>query len=156
MFVQTLKIIASYRSLSQSELSRLAGVSRQRISQWFAQETYVNVGTKTLAKLANSLNIPTAILLEPIPSWREATEESAPHLLFDYIYPDLAQFIRAVIIGRSHALARLVDIYGLFTAANIAGKQIWRRYPKFKHHIPPKRREELDRIWHLQKNLKLI
>ncbi|MCC7441796.1 MAG: hypothetical protein IT285_09185 [Bdellovibrionales bacterium] len=53
----------------------------------------------------------------------------------------------ALIQGEEPALARLVQVYGLYKAAKTAGRKVWERFPQYKRHIRPTRREQLEHVW---------
>src|SRR4051812_3877247 len=93
----TLSALARARGLSQSDLARAAGVTRQRVSQWFRDEPedgVISLHSKHLQNLAAALGVSVDELLHPLPLLGEAAaarEESAK-LLWDRLYPDLVSF----------------------------------------------------------------
>ena len=59
----------------------------------------------------------------------------------------------ALVRGEAPALARLVQVFGLYKAWKIAGEKIWERFPAYQKNIRPVRRDQLERIWLLRQNL---
>ena len=159
MRTQHLRFLVDYKKLSLSDIGKMSSISRQRVSQWLKSgEPIVNIGTIPLMNLSDSLGVKPGFFLDPNPEIDDEefmlTLESA--LLWDKLYPNLASFLRALINGETRAQARLVEVYGLFPAASAIGNVVWREFAKFKHRIPPKRREELEILWKRQKELALI
>jgi transcriptional regulator with XRE-family HTH domain len=155
MNATTVKALAASRGLNQSDIARLAGVSRQRVSQWFrstATGAPVNLRSMNLKALADGLKVSTDELFTPLPLLDEpekARLETAK-LLWDRLYPDLVSFAIDAGRGRSRALARLVQVYGLYAAARMAGRSVWTNFPKYSKHIHPVRRKELEVLWKLR------
>ena len=153
----TVKALADSRGLNQSDIARLAGVSRQRVSQWFhstGRGAPVSLRSGNLKALADGLEVSVDELLSPLPLLEEpakAQRETAK-LLWDRLYPDLAHFAIDVGRGRSQAVARLVQVYGLYAAARMAGKSVWKNFPKYRKYIHPVRRKELELLWQLKMN----
>ncbi len=155
--IQTLKLLAKVRDLSQSDLALAAGVSRQAVSLWFRQfeETKnprVNIFSKNLEKLSLSLKISVAALLEDLPDLAADTTD----LLWDFLYPDIESFVCAVIKNEPAALARLVQVYGVFGAKHIAGNSIVKNFESFKLKIHPSQRKKAEIICNLIKKNQAI
>lgn len=156
-----IKLLLALRGLTQSDLARLAGVSRQAVSLWFHHNDpssgEINCSLSVLKNLSAGLSVPISVLLEQgdIVSPRERKQLEA-EFLWDRLYPSLEEFAIAIVRSEPSALARLVQIVGLFDAAKIAGKSVWKRFPRFKSRIHPKRAEQCEIVWSLQKNLGLI
>lgn len=156
-----LRSLLKLRGLSQSDLARIAGVSRQAVSAWFKNgrdNQPINLHSANLQKLCDGLNIRMESLLKPSllvsdPKKREDLEAS---LLWDRLFPDLEGFIVALVRKDLRALARLVQVYGLFQAQAVIDPSVWKRFHRYKKNLHPVRREECERIWNLQKNLGLI
>jgi len=152
MNAQKVKALATARGLNQSDIARLAQVSRQRVSQWFratAPGAPIALRATTLKALADGLGVSADELLTPLPLLGdpEKTERETVKLLWDRLYPDLVSFAIDVGRGRAPALARLVQVYGLYAAARIAGASVWKNFPKYRKHIHPVRRQELELLW---------
>lgn len=157
MNLETLRAFALFRGYPQAELARAAGVSRQRVSQWFKQpESFANIRSDNLLRLSERLGVSADILLRPLPHWKETRIHATTELLWDRLFPTLEEFLRSVILGDERALARLVEIYGFFRGKQIAGLRVWKAFSNYKRYIPPKRRMELEVVWDTQKNLGLI
>jgi len=153
----TVRALADSRGLNQSDIARLAGVSRQRVSQWFhstGSGAAVSLRSGNLKALADGLEVSVDELLSPLPLLedRAKAQHETAKLLWDRLYPDLAQFAIDVGRGRSHAVARLVQVYGLYAAARMVGKSVWKNFPKYRKHIHPVRRKELELLWQLKMN----
>lgn len=151
MHLQTLKAIATIRHLNQSDLARAAGVSRQRISQWMQQSSsdgFVNVQTKHLMSIAKALDISPDSLLRPLPLLcdEQSLQRETARLLWDKLYPDLMSLLVAVLERQPQALARVVQIYGLYSSAKLFGERVWRDFSKYKQFIHPVRRKELESV----------
>jgi transcriptional regulator with XRE-family HTH domain len=157
MIPQTLEILSRQCGKSQADLARIAGVSRQAVSKWFKAKpgSEVDVLSSHLRKLADGLDVSADILLRPLPVLGdpEATLQYEAALLWDRIYPDLADFSAALAWGELPALARLVQVYGLFRASKVAGRRVWDRFHDYKRLIRPVRREQLECIWKLRHRL---
>lgn len=152
MQVSTLKTICRFKGLNQSEVARLAGVTRQAVSVWLKAKT-ANTQTRHLVALAQALGVPAQDLLEPLPGLSdEQRERWHSTLLWDRLYPDLDSFLLALVRSEDRALARLADRVGLYKAAKIAGTAVWRRFPAYKRYLPSVRRKGLERIWQLRQS----
>ena len=157
MNINTLKFIRNYRGLNNADIARLSGVSRQRVFQWFDsdQTEYVNIKSINLAQLSKQLGVSADFLLKEIPGLAEI-QFVQTEFLWDELYPNLESFFRALVTFQHRAVARLIEIIGLFKAQRALGNQVWSDFNEYKKYIPPKRREGLERIWQLQKNLDMI
>ena len=152
VYVQTLKTIAAVKHLNQSDLAIAAGVSRQCVSQWMldgSADGFVNVQTKHLLSMAKALNINPDTLLRPLPLLGdpESLQRETARLLWDKLYPDLSSFLVAAFEWKPEALARCVQVYGLYASAKLFGSRVWRDFPRYKHFIHPVRRKELGSLW---------
>ena len=156
-----LKSLLEFRGLSQSDLARMAGVSRQAVSFWFQKgrkSQPINLHSVNLQKLCDELNIRMESLLKPSPcvSDPKKRKDLETSFLWDRLFPGLEGFVVALVRGDHRALARLVQVYGLFQARAVVGSSIWKEFHRYKKHLHPVRREECERIWNLQENLGLI
>lgn len=135
--------------MSQSDLARAAQVSRQTVSHWFQQKGSINLYAKNLSALAKSLGVTAEVLSNPLPVLEEALERKKweTDLLWDKLYPDLESFIGALIRGQKQALARLVQVTGLYRAEKIAGKKVWDKFPEYKALIHPASRKLNEILW---------
>ena len=151
MDIQTVKAIAVIRRLNQSDLARAAGVSRQSVSQWFHESSsrFVNIQTKHLLAIADALDVSADVLLRPLPLLADESMSTieTTKLLWDKLYPDIVSLINAALDGRNDAVARFVQVYGLFSAAKMLGPKVWREFPRYKRYLKPARRVELERLW---------
>lgn len=158
--LQTLITISKLRNKNQADLARLAGVSRQAVSLWFAEKDAqeINLRSSHLKKLADGLRVSVDTLLQPLPvlADQKLTHSLETRLLWDHLYGSLADFSVGIVRGETPALARLVQVFGLFSAAKIAGNHlVWDCFPQYKLHIRPIRREQLERLWRLGKDFNL-
>lgn len=153
---QTMRVISKLRGVSQADLAKMAGVSRQAVSAWFKAPlgSELNIYSSHLKKLADHLRVSADDLLNPLPVLgdAEATARYEAELLWDSLYESLADFSIALIRGEPAALARLVQVFGLYKSAKIAGKKIWDQFPRYKRHIRPVRREQIERVWQLRQH----
>ena len=153
MNAQTVQIISKLRRRSQSDLARMAGVSRQAVSHWFKAPAgaEVDVLSSRMRKLSDGLGVSADVLLRPLPLLDDAQTvgKLETSLLWDHLYPDLAEYAVALARGELPALARLAQVYGMYRASKIAGRGVWESFPRFKRHIRPVRREQLERVWEL-------
>lgn len=156
MNIKTLKIITKLRGLTQAEIARKAGVSRQAVSLWF-KGSDVNVKSHHLQKLATELHLTADDLLQPL-SYDSADDvrRLGATLLWDHLYPTIEDFVIALLQKKPQALARLVEVYGLFRASALVKKAVWKLFPKYKKFLPPIRRKQCERIWFLKTNPDLI
>lgn len=157
MNVSTLSTLMKARGLSQSDLARRAGVTRQAASLWFrsADPRQVNVQSRHLEKLSQVLAVSMDDLARPLPALADESTKSSLEtaLLWDRLFPSLDDFAIAVARGEERALARLVQVYGLYAAERMAGRRVWKDFPRYKRHIHPVRRRELERLWDHESSL---
>jgi transcriptional regulator with XRE-family HTH domain len=135
------------RGWSQAELARRVGISRQAVSLWFRGEA-ANVHGKHLLRLSEVLAVPVEELARPLPCFEPETHDRLrATLLWDRLYPDLDDFAVAVNARDPRALARFVEVYGLFAAEVTLGQHVWDDFPDYERHIHPARRRELETLW---------
>lgn len=130
MNVPTVKALLKARGWSQSELARRVGVSRQAVSLWFQREE-VNLQSRHLIRLGRVLGTRVEDLTESLPCFDpEIHARIRTTLLWDRLYPDLDDFAVALNSGDPRALARFVEVYGLFAAEKTLGRAgaNWRPY----------------------------
>ena len=153
MDFKTLSIIATLRGLNQSDLAALAGVSRQAVSLW-AKQSIINLRLKNLQQLAKGLGVSLDDLVQPLPVLNDpkATETLQTGLLWDHLFPSLESFVVALVKGDLRALARLVQVYGLYGGAKTMGPAVWKKFPQYKNLIHPARREQCEKLWMLHEN----
>jgi len=154
--ILTLKSFAIVRGLNQSDLARVAGVTRQTVSHWFSQkEGTVNLYARHLGNLARVLGTSVEQLSQPLPILGDSNEREKweSEFLWDSLYPDLETFIAGLIRGQRPALARLVQVVGLYEGEKIAGKQVWRKFFAYKSLIHPTYRKQAEIIWKTAQDL---
>jgi transcriptional regulator with XRE-family HTH domain len=140
------------RGLNQSDISRIAGVSRQAVSLWFSSKSdFQNIPVLHLIKLCGSLNISIDNLVKPVPllSDPEARKRLFAEFCWDRAYPDIDAFFIALSKHQLPALARLAECRGMYESAHIVGNAAWRDYPKYSRYIHPVKRKECDHLWRL-------
>ncbi|MGK5089028.1 helix-turn-helix domain-containing protein [Bdellovibrionota bacterium FG-2] len=156
MDFKTLSIIAALRGLNQSDLAALAGVSRQAVSLW-AKQTVISLRLKNIQQLAHGLGVSLDALVEPLPILNTpAAETLQTSLLWDHLFPALESFVVALVKGDLRALARLVQVYGLYGGAKTIGSSVWEKFPQYKNFIHPARREQCEKLWMLHENPALL
>ena len=156
MNVDTLTAVAKAKGLNQSGLAGLAGVSRQAVSQWIKSGGEVAIRDATLLRLGRGLSVPLEALLSEPPGLSRYGESWRAQFLWDKLYPGVVDFALALARGEERALARLVDVVGLFDAAAIAGRIVWDEFSSYRHRLHPAQRDDMTRLWQLQKDLGLI
>lgn len=156
MNINTISVIAGSRAISQSDLARMAGISRQAVSRWFKQGfPEVDVRASHLQKLSQALGVSMDELSLPLPCLQSPEERAAlsAGLLWDRLYPDVGSFAAALVRGEDRAVARLVEVYGFFLSARMLGRAVWDRFPQYKKYIPPVLRRQLEELWTLSNRL---
>jgi hypothetical protein len=150
MNIATLKSLSHIKGIRQADIAVMAGVSRQAVHHWWVsdQENF-DVLSSTQERLAESLGVPMQLLSKKLPVLSDEAfrKKLETQLLWDRIYPDLEHFVRGLVLGNLDALARLVQVYGLFAAEKIIGLQVWRKFPQYKNKIHPARRRTLEIVW---------
>lgn len=139
----TLRAHMRSQGLSQAELARRAGVTRQAVSAWFQVPT-ASVRGDTLLRVAKALGVRAEALARPLPTGGVDMDTLTALFLWDGLYSDLVDFAIAVNRHEPEAIARLVQVHGLFASERIIGKVIWQRFPEYKRFIHPARRRELE------------
>lgn len=146
MYLQILKIIKSSRHLNNADLAKQAGVSRAAITQWFqSEQRWANVKTEHIFQLSKNLNLSPQILLMPAADLSSLKTK----FLWDFLYPDMESFLVALAQKRYPALARLLQVMGFYSAIKIIGTVVVTLFPKYKLHIKPNRRKQLETLWPL-------
>jgi transcriptional regulator with XRE-family HTH domain len=161
MNIEALKLIMAQRDLTKSDIARMARLSRQAVSLWFqksTEEQFINIHTSNLILLANALDVKVEkfINVPEVLSDQNKVDELSVRFLWDKMYVNLENFLCACVRGEPKALARLVENFGMFASAKIAGNAVWKKFDRLKKWLHPIRRKECEQIWNLQKNLKLI
>lgn len=157
MNIQTLKVICKLKHLSQSDIARMAGVSRQATSLWFKEPDTVSIHSTHLYKLSCALQVKIDDLMSPLPLIEDKKYVSSlkASLLWDHLYPDFEDFVIALVFKKLRAVARLVEVYGLWEAGALVGNVVWKSFQKYKKYLPPVRRQQCEHLWNLQQNLNL-
>lgn len=161
MNIEALKLIMVQRGLTQADLARITGLSRQAVSLWFQKDhenQMVNIHTSNLIHLAEvlNLNVERLINVPDVLSTKEKRDELSARFLWDKVFENLEGFFCACVRGEPRAIARVVENFGMFDSAKIIGKNVWKKFDRFKKWLHPVRRKECEQIWTLQKSLKLI
>ncbi len=155
MYANTLQSLMKLRGLSQAQLAKIVGMSRQAISRWFLKDHgQIKFYASDLNQIAVALNLPVKDLSAPIPIVEDENEykKLSTQLLWDRLYPDLESFVSGLVHGHDAAFARLVHVYGPFAAEKLIGKKIWTRYPKYKTILPPATRRKMEVLWNFHLN----
>jgi len=151
MEASTLRALLRARGLSQSELARRIGVSRQAISQWLRKDGPVNLQGRHLVQVSRALDLPISELIRPLPCCEPQVQAVlSASLLWDHLYLDLVDFAIALNQGHPRALARLVEVYGLYASEKMLGTHVWTEFPRYKRYLHPARRRQLEALhaWH--------
>lgn len=151
MNIATLKSLAKIKGLKQSDVAAMANVSRQAVHRWWknGHEVNINVLSQTQEQLAQGFGVPMDVLSLGLPILNDESKRQKweTQLLWDRLYPNLEAFVRGLILGHPEALARLVQVCGLFAAQKIIGKSAIRTFPTYKNKIHPGRRRSLEIVW---------
>lgn len=153
---ETLNSYLKVRRMRPSELARRAGLTRQAVSRWLTNHsTNVNVYSTHLQKVAEALSVRPGELLKPLPilSEKESRHVLETKLLWDKLYPDLEAFIAGLIRSNMDAIARLVQVFGLYQSEKIIGQIVWTRFQQYKTKIHPSVRKTLETLWALETSL---
>jgi transcriptional regulator with XRE-family HTH domain len=147
MQVRTLQGLLKARGLSQAELARRVGVTRQAVSLWLQREV-ANIQSRHLLCLSQVLRVPVEVLARPLPCFSPDTHARLrATLLWDRLYPDLDDFAVAVNRADPRAVARFVEVYGLFAAEKTIGRTVWKKFPAYKRYINRGRRRQCEILW---------
>ena len=143
------------RDLHQSDLARLAGVSRQAVSLWFSSDEKPQLRSGHLENLSRGLGVSIDDLVWPLPCLENEEERKklSAELIWDRMYPDVEDFILALCRDEPKALARLVEAYGLCSSTRMAGAGVLARFPDYKRFLPPALRRDLEPLWNMRENL---
>lgn len=149
MDTRTLRALLRARGWRPAELARRVGVSRQAVSLWLKRE-HARLRGDHLLKAAEVLGVRAEHLAAPLPGLGPERERLAVTLNWDRLYPDLVDLATAAGRGEHPAVARLVEVYGLFATARMLGEWVWEAFPVFERHIHPARRRPLRKLceWH--------
>lgn len=134
----------------------MAGISRQAVSSWFRQgRTEIDVRASHLQRLSRALGVSMDELSLPLPCLQSPEQRAAlgAGLLWDRLYPDVGSFAAALVRGEGRAVARLVEVYGLFLSARMLGRSVWVCFPQYKKYLPPVLRRQLEELWALSSRL---
>ncbi|MFH0921242.1 MAG: helix-turn-helix transcriptional regulator [Fibrobacterota bacterium] len=155
MYVSTLQIIMKARGLNQSDISRIAGVSRQSVSLWLSHGSdFQNIQILHLIKLSSALNISIDVLARPMPllSDPDTRQSLFAEFCWDFLFPDIDTFFVALVKHQLPALGRLVACRGLFESAYLLGSVVWKGYPDYCKYIHPAKKKECDYLWNFHKS----
>ena len=64
--------------------------------------------------------------------------------LWDGLYPDINDFAVALNRNEPKAVARLVEVEGLYRAEKVLGPHVWRQFQDYKRLLHPARRPQLE------------
>lgn len=143
MYTATVKSVLKAKGWSQSELARRVGVSRQAVSLWLASDRAMVRGDH-LMRVSEALGLPAETLMRPLPGFGPEHDELKARFLWDRLYPDLDDFAIAVNRGDLEAVARLVQVSGLYVAERLLGRMVWTKFADYARHIHPARRRQLE------------
>ena len=152
-----LNLLKIVRDLSNSDIAKAAGVSRQAVSLWFLNNKWINIQTNHLLNLSKAFSIRSDDLLFPIEVYQDKKylNETKAALLWDKLYPSLEEFLFDAIKGKKRAIARFVQVYGMDEASKLFGKSVFMDFHKYKKYINPARRKECEKLWSIIKDQNL-
>ena len=64
--------------------------------------------------------------------------------LWDRLYPDINDFAIALNRNEPKAVARLVEVEGLYRAEKVLGPRVWSQFQDYKRLVHPARRPQLE------------
>jgi transcriptional regulator with XRE-family HTH domain len=142
------------RGWTRSELARRVGVSRQAVSLWFRGDE-ANLQSLHLMRLAEVLGVTVEDLATPLPCFDPPTRARLrATLLWDRLYPDLDDLAVALNAGEPIAVARFVQMYGLYAGERTLGAWVWAAFPDYRRYLHPARRAQLEILWEWHKGRK--
>ena len=145
MDAQTLRGHMKARGISQSELARHVGVSRQAVSLWLRRTGQVNVQSQHLLRVSSALGVSAEELMETLPCYEPHRHDGLrTRYLWDRLYSDIDDFAIALNRNEPKAVARLVEVEGLYGAEKVLGAGVWEQFEDYKRHIHPARRLQLE------------
>ena len=103
-----------------------------------------------LIALSRNLGMSLDALTAPVALDEKSEQDMKAEFLWDGLYTGLAGFCAALARGEDRALARLVQGYGLYKAALVAGDAVWTGFQRYKRHLHPGRREGLEAVWRFE------
>lgn len=162
MNTAVLRLIMKSHHINQSKLASLCGVTRQAVSLWFKELAgggrEIHLKTKYLLRLSQAFSVRLEDLLAPLPLLEERSIARILETTFiwDRLYDSLEDFLIATIRREPPAVARFVQVLGLFQGAKILGRFVWSDFQRYKNHLQPVRKKECEMIWKLQQDLGLI
>ena len=131
--------------ISQSELALQVGVSRQAVSLWLRQTGQVSMRAQHLLRVSSALGVSAEKLVETLPFCEPDRRDGLrTRYLWDRLYPDIDDFAIALNRNEPKAVARLVEIEGLYRAEKVLGARVWKQFEDYKRHIHPARRLQLE------------
>lgn len=146
---QTFQAYLKASGLSQSQLARRVGVSRQAVSLWFRQQgAQINIHGPHLVRLGRALRATVEQLSKTLPCLDAATRgQLRATLLWDRLFPDLDDLAVAANAGDPRAIGRLVQVYGIYACERMLGPSVWEEFPRYKRYIHLARRCQLEALY---------
>ena len=145
MYFKTINSMLLARGWSQSDLARVTGVSRQAVSKWLKGSAQVSMTSENLFKVSRALRVPAETLARPLPGYGGDAEHDQlmAAYLWDRLYPDLDELVIAASRWQLPAVARLVEVDGLYATEKLLGKAVWRRFEEYARYLNAVRRGQL-------------
>ena len=155
MYINRLKVLMLKRNFNSVQISKMADISKQAVSLWFKSGNFfIDLKISHLLRLCKALNVTLQYMVSPLPLIENKNSEQRSMTLFcwERLYPSFLEFIIAVIKKEHKAIARLVQIYGLYKASKICGSVIWKDFKEYKKYIHPIKRKECEFIWNFHQS----
>lgn len=133
--------------MSQAELARRVGVSRQAVSLWLRESEDVVLRSDNLLRIAKALGVPVERLARALPCFEpEEHERLRASLLWDGLFGDLDDLAIALERGDPRAIARVVQVHGLYAAEKVVGPSVWDDLSRYARYLHPARRRQLEAL----------
>ena len=142
MYTAHLRAALKAKGWTQAEFARRVGVSRQAVSLWL-RDAQATVTGGHLMSVSQALGVPAEVLMRPLPGFGPEHDRLKVAFLWDHLYPELDDFAIAVNRWEAQAVARLVQVNGMYAAERLLGRKVWTRFDEYARHIHPARRRQL-------------
>ncbi len=159
MNVQTLYTLLELKQISAAQLANKAGISRKTLSAWKSKalksnNPKINVYSHIQNQIETALKISPGILERSliIHTDKKTNDSLTTQLLWDQLYFSIEIFILALLKGHPKAIARLVQVFGIYASYKLLGIVVWKKFPQYKAFIHPAYRKKTEVLWNLEQS----